>query len=82
MVVDRGHEFGNTGGALRSHHPKFSETAADRIDCLGALTHQEVAGAKHNAAACCSTLLTATKRSQIASASVASFICHLTEGFT
>jgi len=61
--------------------------ATQSIDALRALTHQQIAGAKHDAVGL--LLFTGTKRmlgrcaaSQMASASATSFFCRLTNGLT
>ena len=45
IAFDRRHKFGYMEGALRRYHPEFGQMAADRIDGLDPLTHQETGSA-------------------------------------
>jgi hypothetical protein len=68
----------------------LGHVATQGIDDLGALADQSRSRPRNTIAlACCSSLFAATNRidgrcaaSQIASASVASFFCRFTNGFT
>ncbi len=68
----------------------LGQMAADCVDELGSLAHEQVAGPEHQTRRpAAASLFTGTKRivgrcaaSQIASASAASFFCRFTNGLT
>ena len=74
---------------LARHPAVLGHEAAKRVDELGSLTHQQIAGPEHCSARLLRLAFTDTNRmlgrcaaSQIASASAASFFWRLTNGFT
>src|SRR5215471_10655608 len=79
----------DTPASDRGDNPELGKIGTDRVDDGGLLADEEVARRCSIRQLCCSTVLVGTNRmlgrltaSQIASASVLSFFCRLTYGFT